>query len=147
MNSVIPGAKFPTFRRRWRGYDRTEVDQFLSQTITDRQRLQESLARVDSLIANSRQDRASTIIAEAKRHAEEIRTQAEQRSRRLVQEAADQAEVLYYERLQASRRDLDRVTLLRRDVANCLQGSVAALNGARELVSTDRNAGWCRGVT
>ena len=141
MNSVMPGVKFPTFRRRWRGYDRTEVDQFLSQTIADRQRLQESLSRVDALIANSHQDRASTIIAEAKRQAEEIRTQAEQRSRRLVQEAADQAEVLYYERLQASRRDLDRVTMLRREVTNCLQASVGALNHARELVSTETETG------
>ena len=141
MTAVIPGAKLPTFRRRWRGYDRTEVDQFLSEVIADRQRLQESLAQVDTLIANSHQDRASTTTAEAKRLAEEIRTQAEQRARRLVQEAADQAEVLYHELLQGSQRDLERVTMLRREVANCLQVSVGALTPAHERASSETEAG------
>ena len=94
MNSVTPGADVPTFRRRWRGYDRTEVDECLSQMIADRRRPQESLARVDALMANSPQERASAIVAEAKHQAEEIYAQAEQRSRRLMQETADQAEVL-----------------------------------------------------
>lgn len=141
MNSVTPGADVPTFRRRWRGYDCTEVDECLSQMIADRRRLQESLARVDALMANSPQDRASAIVGEAKRQAEEIRAQAEQRSRRLTQETTDQAEVLYYERLQASRRELDLVKTLQRDVADCLEASVAALQRARELLSTETAAG------
>ena len=50
MNSVTSGVDFPTFRLRWRGYDRTEVGQFLSQMIAERRRLQESLALVDALV-------------------------------------------------------------------------------------------------
>ena len=41
----------PTFRRRWWGYDREEVEEFLRQTAADRQRHQESLAWLDALMA------------------------------------------------------------------------------------------------
>jgi hypothetical protein len=44
MTSTSGRTDFPYFRRRWRGYDRNEVDEFLRRTAADRQQLQEDLA-------------------------------------------------------------------------------------------------------
>jgi DivIVA domain-containing protein len=47
----------PAFRTSWRGYDRTEVDEFLRQTAADRQRLQEDLAQLEAVMATSGDER------------------------------------------------------------------------------------------
>ena len=46
-----------SFRISWRGYDRTEVDEFLRQTAADRQRLQEDLAQLEAIMAPSGDER------------------------------------------------------------------------------------------
>ncbi len=43
-------ANHPQFRRRWRGYDRAEVDEFLQRTAADRQRIQEDLAQLEVIM-------------------------------------------------------------------------------------------------
>jgi DivIVA domain-containing protein len=40
----------PCFRLRWRGYDRAEVDAFLQQTAAERQRVQEDLAQLETVL-------------------------------------------------------------------------------------------------
>jgi DivIVA domain-containing protein len=46
-----------TFRLRWRGYDREQVDTFLRQTAADRQRLEESLAQLETFMASHGDER------------------------------------------------------------------------------------------
>jgi DivIVA domain-containing protein len=46
-----------TFRRRWRGYDPEQVDEFLRRTAEDRQRLEEGLAQLDAFIGGQADER------------------------------------------------------------------------------------------
>ena len=46
-----------TFRRRWRGYDPEQVDEFLRRTAEDRQRLEEGLAQLDAFIGGQAEER------------------------------------------------------------------------------------------
>ena len=47
----------PAFRVSWRGYNRSEVDEFLRQTAADRQRLQEDLAQLAAVMGTSGDER------------------------------------------------------------------------------------------
>src|SRR5262245_59805514 len=59
MNSIFTrrGESPAFFRISWRGYDRTEVDEFLRQTAADRQRLQEDLAQLEAIMTTSGDER------------------------------------------------------------------------------------------
>ncbi len=59
MRSIFTrrGESPASFRISWRGYDRTEVDEFLKQTAADRQRLQEDLAQLEAIMAPSGDER------------------------------------------------------------------------------------------
>ena len=124
-----------TFRLRWRGYDRAQVDQFLRQTAADRKRLQEGLARLEALMASHNQDARDREISAARREAGDIRGKARQEAEHLLRETADQAEFLQRERLHTNRREIDRLITLRSEVANCLEASIGALRTATELLS------------
>lgn len=87
-----------TFRRRWRGYDTGQVDEFLRQTAADRQRLEEGLAQLEALGT----------------------TPASQSAER--------------------RREFERLTKLRADVASCLEASIGALRTATELLANGQVA-------
>ena len=66
-------ASLPTFSRRWWGYDRKEVEEFLRQTAADRQRHQESLAWLEALMAATIRRRRDAALAAARREAHEAR--------------------------------------------------------------------------
>ena len=83
--STLQGS-IPTFRRSWRGYNTTEVDRFLKETATERERFQDALTRVETLIAEW-QDGPEAIVAAAHREAGEIRASADRQARRLIREA------------------------------------------------------------
>jgi hypothetical protein len=102
----------------------------------DRQHLQESLARLDALVASYGQDGASATIAAARRDADEIRARAQEEASRVLRQAADGADVLQRERLQTTRRELERLTSLRLEVAGCLDASIAALHKATGLLTS-----------
>jgi DivIVA domain-containing protein len=59
MRSIFTrrGESPASFRISWRGYDRTEVDEFLRQTAADRQRLQEDLVQLEAIMAPSGDER------------------------------------------------------------------------------------------
>jgi DivIVA domain-containing protein len=57
MSIFTRGTDAATFRRRWRGYDCAEVDEFLRQTEVDRQRLQEDLAQLEAVMAGHGEER------------------------------------------------------------------------------------------
>jgi len=83
-------GKSDQFRRRWRGYDPEQVDEFVRQMNTDRQRLEEDLAQLEAFTAAHREER---------------------------------------------RREFERLTKLRIDVASCLDNSIGALRTASELLT------------
>ena len=58
MNSIWRRGTQPAkFRTAWRGYDRTEVDEFLRRMDADRQRLQEEVSQLSALMSHSGTDR------------------------------------------------------------------------------------------
>jgi DivIVA domain-containing protein len=142
MNSIFTArADAVTFRSCWRGYDRAQVDQFLRRTAADRQRLQEDLAQLEVLTASYRQHGLDATIEAARREARDIRATTQQEAARLLIEAGDRAAALQLERLETSRRELDRQTALRCEVASCLESSIAALRTATERLSRSGEAG------
>jgi DivIVA domain-containing protein len=142
MNSIFTArADSVTFRSCWRGYDRAQVDQYLRRTAADRQRLEEDLAQLEVLTASYRQNGLDATIEAARREARDIRATTQQEAARLLIEAADQAAALQLEQLDTSRRELDRQTTLRCEVASCLETSIAALRTATERLSRSGEAG------
>ena len=55
----------------------------------------------------------------------------------MLRQAADGADLLQRERLQTTRRELERLTTLRLEVAGCLEASIAALHKATDLLAAD----------
>jgi hypothetical protein len=113
-----------------------QVDEQLRQMAADRQHLQESLARLDALVASYGQEGASATIAAARREADEIRARAQAEASRVLRQAADGADLLQRERLQTTRRELERLTALRLEVAGCLEASIAALHKATGVLTS-----------
>jgi uncharacterized protein DUF4115 len=70
----------PTFRRRWWGYDRQEVEEFLRQTAADRQRHQESLAWLEALMAGYDQHAREAAMAAVRRESHQARIAALRRN-------------------------------------------------------------------
>lgn len=120
-NDAAVGETIPGFSVRWRGYDCDRVDRFVRNIAIDRRRLDEAFARLDALIASRQDGRVDEIVAKAHRQADEIRTAAEQEARRILREAESQGEYLQYERLKASRREVERLETVRTDVEACLE--------------------------
>ena len=69
MKSIFTrrGESPASFRISWRGYDRAEVDEFLRQTATDRQRLQEDLAQLEAFMSTSGDRREMERLAAVRR--------------------------------------------------------------------------------
>jgi DivIVA domain-containing protein len=82
-----------TFPLSWRGYDRDEVDRFLQRTAADRQRVDDGIAVLEFLAAES-PDGPAAAMSLALREAQQIWANAEVQARRLVQEAQSEAEYL-----------------------------------------------------
>jgi uncharacterized protein DUF4115 len=118
------------FRLRWRGYDRQDVERFVRTVTADRRKLDETFARLDALIASRQDGRAEEVVANAHRQADEIRAAAEQQARQLLRDAESQGDYLQCERLKASRREIERLALVRQDIEHSLETAISALRKA-----------------
>ena len=118
------------FRLRWRGYDRRAVDRFVRTVTADRRKLDETFARLDALIASRQDGRAEEVVANAHRQADEIRAAAEQQARQILRDAESQGDYLQCERLKASRREIERLALVRQDIEDSLETAISALRKA-----------------
>lgn len=121
------------FRLRWWGCDQDQVDPFVTLIAAARQQQQNGLPSLDALSANRQRERADEVVSMARRHADEIRAAAEHEAERILRDAERQAASFHGERLDASRRELDRMAVLRRDITSCLETAVSALEKVREL--------------
>jgi len=129
-DDALPEEATTGFRLRWRGYDCHEVDRFMRTVATDRQKLDDAFARLDALIASRQDGRAEVVVANAYLQADEIRAAAEQDARRILRDAESQGDYLQYERLKASRREIERLALVRQEIEECLETAIAALRKA-----------------
>ena len=89
MNHLELGTDIPDFKIRLRGYDRTEVEEYLHQI-----RLGEVIALAYDAAARSDHDPADAArrVQQASRDADEIRARAEEQARRTLDEAEREAE-------------------------------------------------------
>jgi uncharacterized protein DUF4115 len=135
-------AGSPAFRSRLWGYNRAQVDEFLSKTAADRQQLRDRLARLDLLLEKGQGPGATVGVAIAE--AQDILAKAERQAHSVLRDAEYHAELLRAEQLAANQRELDRLTALRFQVACSLETSVAALRVTTGLLSDKAGGGPVR---
>jgi len=115
-----------SFRLSWRGYDRDEVDHFLRRTAADRQRVDDGIAVLEFLAAES-PDGPASAMSLALREAQQIWANAEAEARRVVQEAQSEAEYLRHGYLATLSSETDLPSGLERWVGPLTIGRLTAL--------------------
>jgi hypothetical protein len=123
------------FQLRWRGYDPGQVDEFVRKSTAEQHRLKESLALLETLnrmFTTGGREQAHAVIAEAENDAAKIRAAAQHEADRVIQEAREKADVITSN--SAVRPDTESSSHIR-EVATCLESSLAALHKASDLLS------------
>ena len=130
------------FRTVMRGYDRTEVRAFLTDTADDLEqslreidRLRQELMRVESSLAEHRERETSlrNTLLTAQRLADQIRENAEQESRMKLRDAETRADLLLQKaraRAEELERGITEVKRRRQDVAASVESSIGVLRQA-----------------
>ena len=134
------------FRTVVRGFDRAEVEAFLSETaddyeqaLRDADRLRDELTRAQASLEEHRESERNlrnTLLTE-QRLADEIKANAETEAKRIVREAESRADLLQQKmqsRHEDIQREIDGLRLKRRDVESSLEATIAALRNALEFV-------------
>ena len=134
------------FRTVVRGFDRAEVEAFLSETaedyeqaLRDADRLRDELTRAQASLEEHRESERNlrNTLLTAQRLADEIKANAENEAKRIVREAESRAELLQQKmqsRHEDIQREIDGLRLKRRDVESSLEATIAALRNALEFV-------------
>lgn len=134
------------FRTVVRGFDRAEVEAFLSETaddyeqaLRDADRLRDDLTRAQASLDEHRESERNlrNTLLTAQRLADEIKANAEAEGKRIVREAETRADMLQQKmqtRVDDIQREIDGLRLKRRDVESSLEATIAALRNALEFV-------------
>jgi cell division initiation protein len=134
------------FRTVVRGFDRAEVEAFLSETaddyeqaLRDADRLRDDLTRAQASLEEHRESERNlrNTLLTAQRLADEIKANAETEGKRIVREAETRADLLQQKmqtRVDDIQREIDGLRLKRRDVESSLEATIAALRNALEFV-------------
>jgi cell division initiation protein len=134
------------FRTVVRGFDRAEVEAFLSETaddyeqaLRDADRLRDDLSRAQASLEEHRESERNlrNTLLTAQRLADEIKANAEAEGKRIVREAETRADMLQQKmqtRVDDIQREIDGLRLKRRDVESSLEATIAALRNALEFV-------------
>jgi cell division initiation protein len=134
------------FQTVMRGYDRGEVNAFLSEAaddyenaLRDNERLRQELARAEAVLNEHRgqEKNLSNTLMTAQKLADEIRENANQEAARIVRDAEGRADLLLQKsqaRLEDIQREIDGLRMKRRDVETSLEGVIATLHNTIEFV-------------
>ena len=134
------------FKTVMRGYDRAEVEAFLTETaedyeqaLRDTDRLRDDLTRLQSSLDEHREGERNlrNTLLTAQKLADEIRNNAEAEGKRLVREAEGRSDLMISKaqaRLDEVQREIDGLRLKRRDVENSLESTIATLRNSLEFV-------------
>jgi len=134
------------FRTAFRGFDPVEVCSFLTavaddyeQALRETDRLRQEVARLEMVVRGHVEQEKSlqnTLIT-AQRLADGIRAGAEEDAQRIMREAESRS-LLLLEKTQARvedvQRDIDGLTLKRRDVESSIEASIHALRNTLEFI-------------
>jgi cell division initiation protein len=129
-----------------RGFDKTEVVAFLTESaddyehaLRDLDRLRQDLVRTEALLAEHRDREANlrNTLLTAQRLADEIKEAAQNEAKLIVREAQGRADLLLQKskvRLEEVERDINEMRLRRRDVEGTLEASIQSLYRALEFI-------------
>jgi cell division initiation protein len=134
------------FRLAFRGFDKIEVTSLLmavaddyEQALRETDRLKQDLSRLEAIVQEHREHEKSlkvTLMA-AQRLADEIKSQAEEEAKRIVQEAQGRSELLLEKtqaRLEDVQREIDGLRLKRKDVETTIEATIQTLKNTLEYV-------------
>jgi cell division initiation protein len=136
----------PRFKTVFRGFDKTEVVQLLTEAADDYEhalremdRLRQDLTRVESMLTEHRDREANlrNTLLTAQRLSDEIKDAAQNEARLVVREAQGRADLLLQKaqvRLDEVERDINEMRLRRRGVEGSLEASIQALYHALEFI-------------
>jgi cell division initiation protein len=134
------------FKTTFRGFDKSEVVAFLTETADDYEqalreidRLRQDLTRMEALLAEHREREANlrNTLLTAQRLAEEIKEAAQSEGKLIVREAEGRANLILekaQQRIEEVERDIAEMRLRRRDVEGSLEASIQALYHALEFI-------------
>jgi cell division initiation protein len=136
----------PRFRTAMRGFDKTDVIQFLTEAADDYEhalreidRLRQDLTRMESLLNEHREREANlrNTLLTAQRLADEIKEAAQNEAKLIIREAQGRADMVVQKsqsRLDEIERDINELRLRRRGVESSLEASIQALYHALEFI-------------
>src|SRR5262245_34246768 len=140
MNVTPLDLRQQRFRTAFRGFDRVEVATFLAavaddyeQALRETDRLRQDLARLDALLNEHRErekDLRATLTT-AQRVADDIKSQADQESKRIIRDAESRADLLLDKaqgRLEDVQREIDGLRLKRKDVETTVEALIQGLH-------------------
>jgi cell division initiation protein len=134
------------FKQTFRGFDRTEVVAFLTETADDYEhalreidRLRQDLARTEALLADHRQRETNlrNTLETAQRLSDQLRETAQTEAKMIVREAQGRSDLLLQKaqaRLEGVEREIVELRLRRRGVEGSVEASIQALYHALEFI-------------
>ena len=134
------------FRAAFRGFDRIEVTSFLAavaddyeQALRETDRLRQELAKMEAVLNENREAERTlrNTLLTAQRLADEMKEHAEQEGKRILREAEGRASLLL-EKAQMRRediqRDIDAISLKRREVETSIEASIQTLRNTLQYL-------------
>ncbi|HMD35213.1 MAG TPA: DivIVA domain-containing protein [Vicinamibacterales bacterium] len=134
------------FRSAFRGLDRVEVTTFMAAVADDYEdalretdRLRQEVARLEGIVREQREHEQSlkATLMTAQKLSEDIRANAEQEARRIINEAEGRSQLLLdktQSRLEDVQREIDGMKMKRRDVEVSVESIIHTLKNTLEYV-------------
>jgi cell division initiation protein len=134
------------FSKALRGFDTIEVTSFLmaaaddyEQALRDADRLRQDVSRIEAVLEEYREHERNlkSALVSAQKLAEDIRTNAEEESRRLLREAQSRSDLMLEKtqaRLEDIQRQIDGLKLKRRDVETSIEATIQTLHNTLDFV-------------
>jgi cell division initiation protein len=134
------------FRTVLRGFDKTEVTSLLTavaddyeQALRETDRLRHDLAKMEAVLSEHREHERNlrNTLLTAQKLSDEIKEHADQESKRILREAEGRADLILEKaqlRLDDIQRDIDSLTLKRRDAETSLESTIQTLRNTLDYV-------------
>jgi cell division initiation protein len=134
------------FRKTFRGYDPVEVASFLlavaddyEQALRDTDRLRQDMSRMDASLAEHREHAKNlqNTLTTAQKLADDIKANAELEAKRIIREAEGRSDLLLERtqaRLEDIQREIDGLTLKRKDVETSIEAHIMTLRNTLDFV-------------
>lgn len=134
------------FRKTFRGFDPIEVGSFLlavaddyEQALRETDRLRQDLMRMDAALGEHREHAKNlqNTLTTAQKLADDIKASAELEAKRIIREAEGRSDLLLERtqaRLEDIQREIDGLTLKRKDVETSIEANIMTLRNALDFV-------------